>query len=169
MKPSSPAEGGHWHRVSGPRAYRRVGWEQHLAGCIWAGAASHAGFFFFFFTPFPAEASQEIFKIASMAPGALLLEAQKEYEVWHPALLHTCLLPWAAPMQTQHYIQCDGKGMAWTSLWGHGAGVQAAPAVPGSPGLQAPGAHPGRSVPRPTAHLQAVFLCRRRVKRQMST
>ncbi|NWQ98453.1 VPS16 protein, partial [Burhinus bistriatus] len=27
-----------------------------------------------------AEASQEIFKIASMAPGALLLEAQKEYE-----------------------------------------------------------------------------------------
>ncbi|NWW86486.1 VPS16 protein, partial [Rhynochetos jubatus] len=28
-----------------------------------------------------AEASQEIFKIASMAPGALLLEAQKEYEV----------------------------------------------------------------------------------------
>ncbi|KFQ73920.1 Vacuolar protein sorting-associated protein 16, partial [Phaethon lepturus] len=28
----------------------------------------------------PAEASQEIFKIASMAPGALLLEAQKEYE-----------------------------------------------------------------------------------------
>ncbi|NXQ88267.1 VPS16 protein, partial [Nyctibius grandis] len=34
-------------------------------------------------TPFlspSAEASQEIFKIASMAPGALLLEAQKEYE-----------------------------------------------------------------------------------------
>ncbi|KAI6069782.1 Vacuolar protein sorting-associated protein 16-like protein [Aix galericulata] len=39
------------------------------------------------------EASQEIFKIASMAPGALLLEAQKEYEVWHTALLHACLLP----------------------------------------------------------------------------
>ncbi|NXG39772.1 VPS16 protein, partial [Dromaius novaehollandiae] len=32
------------------------------------------------FLPFSAEASQEIFKIASMAPGALLLEAQKEYE-----------------------------------------------------------------------------------------
>lgn len=35
-----------------------------------------------FFSPVSAEASQEIFKIASMAPGALLLEAQKEYEVW---------------------------------------------------------------------------------------
>ncbi|NWZ30604.1 VPS16 protein, partial [Asarcornis scutulata] len=35
--------------------------------------------FFFFLSP-PTEASQEIFKIASMAPGALLLEAQKEYE-----------------------------------------------------------------------------------------
>ncbi|NWU48490.1 VPS16 protein, partial [Dromas ardeola] len=34
----------------------------------------------FFFSPAFAEASQEIFKIASMAPGALLLEAQKEYE-----------------------------------------------------------------------------------------
>ncbi|NWT48347.1 VPS16 protein, partial [Rissa tridactyla] len=33
-----------------------------------------------FFFPVFAEASQEIFKIASMAPGALLLEAQKEYE-----------------------------------------------------------------------------------------
>ncbi|NXE57481.1 VPS16 protein, partial [Casuarius casuarius] len=32
------------------------------------------------FLSFSAEASQEIFKIASMAPGALLLEAQKEYE-----------------------------------------------------------------------------------------
>ncbi|NXH60479.1 VPS16 protein, partial [Rhabdornis inornatus] len=32
------------------------------------------------FVPIPAEASQEIFRIASMAPGALLLEAQKEYE-----------------------------------------------------------------------------------------
>ncbi|NXL96531.1 VPS16 protein, partial [Tyrannus savana] len=30
--------------------------------------------------PIPTEASQEIFRIASMAPGALLLEAQKEYE-----------------------------------------------------------------------------------------
>lgn len=29
----------------------------------------------------PLVASEEIFKIASMAPGALLLEAQKEYEV----------------------------------------------------------------------------------------
>ncbi|NXV13862.1 VPS16 protein, partial [Cepphus grylle] len=34
----------------------------------------------FYFPPVFAEASQEIFKIASMAPGALLLEAQKEYE-----------------------------------------------------------------------------------------
>ncbi|NXU25606.1 VPS16 protein, partial [Thalassarche chlororhynchos] len=34
----------------------------------------------YFFRPVSAEASQEIFKIASMAPGALLLEAQKEYE-----------------------------------------------------------------------------------------
>ncbi|NXN14461.1 VPS16 protein, partial [Indicator maculatus] len=33
-----------------------------------------------FSSPISAEASQEIFKIASMAPGALLLEAQKEYE-----------------------------------------------------------------------------------------
>lgn len=35
----------------------------------------------------PLVASEEIFKIASMAPGALLLEAQKEYEV----------KPWASP------------------------------------------------------------------------
>ncbi|NXN69322.1 VPS16 protein, partial [Himantopus himantopus] len=35
---------------------------------------------FVFFLLIFAEASQEIFKIASMAPGALLLEAQKEYE-----------------------------------------------------------------------------------------
>ncbi|NXI08538.1 VPS16 protein, partial [Irena cyanogastra] len=41
----------------------------------WAGAAPHPRF-----VPVPAEASQEIFRIASMAPGALLLEAQKEYE-----------------------------------------------------------------------------------------
>ncbi|NXM17714.1 VPS16 protein, partial [Ploceus nigricollis] len=41
----------------------------------WAGAAPHPCF-----VPVPAEASQEIFRIASMAPGALLLEAQKEYE-----------------------------------------------------------------------------------------
>ncbi|NXH08931.1 VPS16 protein, partial [Loxia leucoptera] len=40
-----------------------------------AGAAPHPRF-----VPIPAEASQEIFRIASMAPGALLLEAQKEYE-----------------------------------------------------------------------------------------
>ncbi|NXS98362.1 VPS16 protein, partial [Jacana jacana] len=48
------------------------------SGCRWhalAVAASHA-----FLFPISAEASQEIFKIASMAPGALLLEAQKEYE-----------------------------------------------------------------------------------------
>ncbi|NXK97895.1 VPS16 protein, partial [Formicarius rufipectus] len=32
------------------------------------------------FIPISTEASQEIFRIASMAPGALLLEAQKEYE-----------------------------------------------------------------------------------------
>lgn len=32
-------------------------------------------------------ASEEIFKIASMAPGALLLEAQKEYEVISGQLL----------------------------------------------------------------------------------
>ncbi|NXM84597.1 VPS16 protein, partial [Oenanthe oenanthe] len=40
-----------------------------------AGAAPHPRS-----VPVPAEASQEIFRIASMAPGALLLEAQKEYE-----------------------------------------------------------------------------------------
>lgn len=39
--------------------------------------------------PVPAEASQEIFRIASMAPGALLLEAQKEYEVRVGAPLQT--------------------------------------------------------------------------------
>lgn len=47
--------------------------------CLGWGSLSR-GFFFCFF----AEASQEIFKIASMAPGALLLEAQKEYEVLLP-------------------------------------------------------------------------------------
>ncbi|NWW46578.1 VPS16 protein, partial [Pedionomus torquatus] len=46
-----------------------------LSGQGQRGAASHT----FLFT-ISAEASQEIFKIASMAPGALLLEAQKEYE-----------------------------------------------------------------------------------------
>ncbi len=36
-----------------------------------------------FFPWFSAGACEEIFKIASMAPGALLLEAHKEYEVRH--------------------------------------------------------------------------------------
>ncbi|NXE85458.1 VPS16 protein, partial [Cochlearius cochlearius] len=44
--------------------------------CLGWGSLSYI---FGFFPP-PAEASQEIFRIASMAPGALLLEAQKEYE-----------------------------------------------------------------------------------------
>lgn len=35
-----------------------------------------------------SEASQEIFRIASMAPGALLLEAQKEYEVMRERMEH---------------------------------------------------------------------------------
>ncbi|NXE30720.1 VPS16 protein, partial [Ardeotis kori] len=43
----------------------------------WDGLSRGFGLFF---CPVSAEASQEIFKIASMAPGALLLEAQKEYE-----------------------------------------------------------------------------------------
>ncbi|NWW40353.1 VPS16 protein, partial [Panurus biarmicus] len=43
---------------------------------FWAGAAPPHPCLI----PIPAEASQEIFRIASMAPGALLLEAQKEYE-----------------------------------------------------------------------------------------
>ncbi|NWV37508.1 VPS16 protein, partial [Grantiella picta] len=46
-----------------------------IRGQPWAGTASQPCFI-----PTPAEASQEIFRIASMAPGALLLEAQKEYE-----------------------------------------------------------------------------------------
>lgn len=42
-------------------------------------------------------ASEEIFKIASMAPGALLLEAQKEYEVISRQLLRfpACSLPFS--------------------------------------------------------------------------
>ncbi|NXN26421.1 VPS16 protein, partial [Nycticryphes semicollaris] len=61
-----------------PRAAGRDGGAAGCSGCRWcvvAVAASHA-----FLFPTSAEASQEIFKIASMAPGALLLEAQKEYE-----------------------------------------------------------------------------------------
>ncbi|NXR91517.1 VPS16 protein, partial [Hypocryptadius cinnamomeus] len=42
----------------------------------WSSPSSLSSLFY----PIPAEASQEIFRIASMAPGALLLEAQKEYE-----------------------------------------------------------------------------------------
>lgn len=43
-------------------------------------------------------ASEEIFKIASMAPGALLLEAQKEYEVNSGQLLRfpRCSLPFSS-------------------------------------------------------------------------
>lgn len=45
----------------------------------------------------PLVASEEIFKIASMAPGALLLEAQKEYEVISRQLLRfpACSLPFS--------------------------------------------------------------------------
>lgn len=45
-----------------------------------------ANFYFVFFFFFSIEATEEIFKIASMAPGALLMEAQKEYEVHAPVL-----------------------------------------------------------------------------------
>ncbi|NXO86135.1 VPS16 protein, partial [Sitta europaea] len=48
---------------------------QPLPSSLRNSPAPHPGF-----PPIPAEASQEIFRIASMAPGALLLEAQKEYE-----------------------------------------------------------------------------------------
>lgn len=47
----------------------------------------------------PLVASEEIFKIASMAPGALLLEAQKEYEVISEQLVRfpRCPLPFSFP------------------------------------------------------------------------
>ncbi|NXJ71945.1 VPS16 protein, partial [Rostratula benghalensis] len=74
-----PTEGQCWRGLSwAPRAAGRDGGTAGCSGCRWrvlAVAASHA-----FLLPTSAEASQEIFKIASMAPGALLLEAQKEYE-----------------------------------------------------------------------------------------
>ncbi|NXR06481.1 VPS16 protein, partial [Semnornis frantzii] len=54
------------------------GWWGAGSGKCSSGAAFHL--WWFFFPLHLAEASQEIFKIASMAPGALLLEAQKEYE-----------------------------------------------------------------------------------------
>lgn len=170
VRPSQPCRGRALAQGLGSQILQK-GWVGAAPGWVHLGWGS-LSCWLLFFNPLSAEASQEIFKIASMAPGALLLEAQKEYEVWHPVLLHTCLLPWAAPMQTQHYMQCDGKGVAWRSLRGHDAAVQAvqaAPAVPGLPGLQAPVAHPGCGVPHPTAHLEAVLLCRRRAKRQMST
>ncbi|NXK00270.1 VPS16 protein, partial [Corythaixoides concolor] len=64
------SEGWCWHGLSwGPRAAGRGG-----AGRSW-GSLSRV-----LCPPGSAEASQEIFRIASMAPGALLLEAQKEYE-----------------------------------------------------------------------------------------
>ncbi|NXD30959.1 VPS16 protein, partial [Spelaeornis formosus] len=69
-----------------PRSRQRavvLAWERQLMcwrmlpghGSGFRGAAPHPCCI-----PIPAEASQEIFRIASMAPGALLLEAQKEYE-----------------------------------------------------------------------------------------
>ncbi|NXF94371.1 VPS16 protein, partial [Eubucco bourcierii] len=64
-----------WALLQSP-AVGRNGGEQVLVN-------AHLGQLFISGVCFPlhlAEASQEIFKIASMAPGALLLEAQKEYE-----------------------------------------------------------------------------------------
>ncbi|NWX10597.1 VPS16 protein, partial [Caloenas nicobarica] len=87
-----------------PRSRQRavvLAWERQLmvvgnsAECIWvpnwggtvrSGSQRvqvllpHWGSLSVFYSPVLAEASQEIFRIASMAPGALLLEAQKEYE-----------------------------------------------------------------------------------------
>ncbi|OXB69554.1 UNVERIFIED_CONTAM: hypothetical protein H355_003693 [Colinus virginianus] len=65
-RPSGPvADTGGW--VGAAAGWVHLGW-----GCL--------SLWFSSLPAFPAEASQEIFKIASMAPGALLLEAQKEYE-----------------------------------------------------------------------------------------
>lgn len=59
----------------------------------------------------PSVASEEIFKIASMAPGALLLEAQKEYEVnpWTSSQAPRCfpLSPspnWPSPLSLPGHV-----------------------------------------------------------------
>ncbi|NXS68391.1 VPS16 protein, partial [Pandion haliaetus] len=73
----SPAPCTHWQVL--PPAVPRAG---VYSRDIWPhpGQGQRASHVFFSPHPISAEASQEIFKIASMAPGALLLEAQKEYE-----------------------------------------------------------------------------------------
>ncbi|NXE16943.1 VPS16 protein, partial [Lophotis ruficrista] len=80
---SRSAEGRGQHGL--PRAPGLRGGMVEERAAAGAGGAPGLGvplmcFWVFFFPPICAEASQEIFKIASMAPGALLLEAQKEYE-----------------------------------------------------------------------------------------
>lgn len=158
MKPFQPCRGRALAQALGSQSLQKD-WVGAAPGWVylgWGGLSCWLGFF----TPFPAEASQEIFKIASMAPGALLLEAQKEYEVWHPALLHICLLPCAAPVQTQHYIHCDGKGdglevPAGARCWGAGSPrcpwVAGAPGARRSPWLRCPVSH---SSPTGCASLQ---------------
>ncbi|NXW99006.1 VPS16 protein, partial [Larus smithsonianus] len=72
-----PAPSTCWQVLPSTRQAGMVG-QQGAVGevtCLGWGSLSRV-----FFFPVFAEASQEIFKIASMAPGALLLEAQKEYE-----------------------------------------------------------------------------------------
>ncbi|NXL05556.1 VPS16 protein, partial [Mesembrinibis cayennensis] len=76
---SHPAEGRGRHGLCGGPGAAGGGRGEQVA--VGAGDAPGLGqpLTCFVFPP-SAEASQEIFKIASMAPGALLLEAQKEYE-----------------------------------------------------------------------------------------
>lgn len=66
---------------------------------IWVLRAELRIFICHFYSKTPLlVASEEIFKIASMAPGALLLEAQKEYEVISGQLLRfpRCSLPFSS-------------------------------------------------------------------------
>ncbi|NXA28590.1 VPS16 protein, partial [Ibidorhyncha struthersii] len=76
----SSAPSTHWQILPSALQAGMVG-EQVAAGADgMPGLGQPFTLFVFFFPLIFAEASQEIFKIASMAPGALLLEAQKEYE-----------------------------------------------------------------------------------------
>lgn len=68
-------------------------------------------------------ASEEIFKIASMAPGALLLEAQKEYEVISKQLLRfpRCSLPFSFPDRPARCPCLSTHGKAGATCQGEGA------------------------------------------------
>lgn len=130
-----PNKGQCWHGPSwGPELQAEVVGEQGAAGAGDTPGLRHP------LTCFPppphpvsAEASQEIFKIASMAPGALLLEAQKEYEVRPAAPL------WVLPaLRRLGWLQCKPL-----PVLSHGDGKGDIPEVPARAKV------PGRGLPWP--------------------